>query len=244
MNENKNVAVVIMAAGKGTRMRTDLPKVLTPMKGRPLLSYVLKAARGINPALIAVIVGHKRDMVTDRFKADDIAFVTQEPQLGTGHAVAQAEQVLADFDGDIVTLSGDVPLIKKETIEKLISAHRGADAVLTVLTCDLDDPASYGRITRAGGKIAGNVEAKDATADQLNVKEINCGIYVFKSSFLFPALKQVNNNNAQGEYYLTDLINMAVADGHTVCGVKTEDRAEALGVNTAKDLEALEDGVK
>ncbi len=243
MNENGKIAVVIMAAGKGTRMRSDLPKVLTPLKGRPLLSYVLNTARGVNPSQIAVIVGHKRDLVIERFDADDIVFVTQEPQLGTGHAVAQAGSALADFDGDVVTLSGDVPLIKKETIEKLINSHRRFDAVLTVLTCDLDEPASYGRIIRKGDNIAGNVEAKDATAEELKVKEINCGIYVFKSSFLFPALKLVNNNNAQGEYYLTDLINMAVADGQTVCGVKTGDPIEALGVNTAEDLEMLEQKV-
>jgi len=235
-----NIAIVILAAGKGTRMRSGLPKVLTLLDGRPLLSYVIDTARAVKPEKIVIVVGHKGEQVVERFAADDITFVTQEPQLGTGHAALQACEALKDFDGDVVALSGDVPLVKPATIERLIVKLHDSGSVLSVLTLESDNPGSYGRILRKEGKIVQNVEAKDATAPELEVNEINCGIYAFKKSFLIDGLERVGNRNAQGEYYLTDLINIAVADGLPVASVTTDDPAEAAGVNTVEDLKALE----
>lgn len=221
-------------------MKSSLPKVLIKLKGRPLLAYVLETSRAVSPQKIVVVVGHKREKALEMFNADDLTFVTQEPQLGTGHAVAKTEETLADFNGDVVILSGDVPLITKETIERLVETHRKKNSSITVLTCDLDEPGSYGRIVRENDKITANVEAKDATKEELEIREINCGVYVFNKNYLFPALKRLNNENAQGEFYLTDLINMAVEEGRDVTGVKTRNHREALGVNTLEDLESLE----
>ncbi|VAX25508.1 N-acetylglucosamine-1-phosphate uridyltransferase / Glucosamine-1-phosphate N-acetyltransferase [hydrothermal vent metagenome] len=240
MSINKNLAIVIMAAGKGTRMKSDLPKVLAPLCGKPMLEYALSSARALDPKKIIVVVGHGRDMVKEQFSDHDISFATQEPQLGTAHAVAQATGYLEGFDGDVVILSGDVPLIKPETIKRMLETHKNSNAAITVLTLKLDDAASYGRVIRQGDTITAIVEAKDATPEQLEVKEINSGIYVFKNSFLLPSLKRVDNSNAQGEYYLTDLVNMAFDEGLVVNCVLAEDAKEALGINTADDLENIE----
>ncbi|VAX18947.1 N-acetylglucosamine-1-phosphate uridyltransferase / Glucosamine-1-phosphate N-acetyltransferase [hydrothermal vent metagenome] len=240
MNRRGAVAVVILAGGKGTRMKSNLPKVLHTLAGKPLLEHVLKIARALDPEKIVVIVGHRREMIIERFKDEDIEFAVQEPQFGTGHAMAQAEDHFKGFAGMIITLSGDAPLLKPDTLKQMIKTHKESGAVITMLTCKLSDPASYGRVIRVEGEIRANIEAKDATEDQLSINEINSGIYVFDADFLFRALKAVDNHNAQGEYYLTDLISIAVKKGLKVSGVIAKDVCETMGVNTAEELESLE----
>lgn len=237
---NSAVAVVILAAGKGTRMKSGLPKVLHTLAGKPLLDHVLKTARALDPEKIVIIVGHGRKMIMERYGNMNIQFAIQEPQLGTGHAMAQAEDLFKGFEGMIIALSGDAPLLKPDTLRQMIKTHRKSDAAITLLTCKVDDPASYGRILRVDGEIVANIEAKDATEKELLINEINSGIYIFNAGFLFPALKMIDNNNAQGEYYLTDLISIAVLKGLKVSGVIAKDRSETIGVNTAEELESLE----
>ncbi|MBI4827308.1 MAG: NTP transferase domain-containing protein [Nitrospinae bacterium] len=233
-------AVVIMAAGKGTRMKSDLPKVLHELAGKPLLAHVIETARKLNPDRIVVIVGHGREQVMERFKGEGLLFATQEPQLGTGHAMMQARGALEGFHGPVVTLSGDVPLITEATLRAMLIAHRRADAAVTALTCEMDDPGSYGRIIRDRGRVIANVEAKDATAEQLAIREINSGVYVFDADFLFAALDTLTCDNTQREYYLTDLIAAAIRAGKVVEGARAEDLVEIMGVNTAAQLHFLE----
>lgn len=238
------VSVVIMAAGKGTRMKSDLPKVLHEFRGEPLLSHVIRTARSVGPEKIVVVAGHGRELVMDRFAGEGVEFAVQEPQLGTGHAVAQAEKALEGFHGAVVVLSGDVPLLKKETVEEMLDTFRRTGSAITALTCELDEPGAYGRIVRRGGRVVANVEARDATPEQLAIKEINTGIYAFDARFLFSALRSVNRDNAQGEYYLTDLIAIAVEEGKAVTAVAARDPLEIQGVNTVEQLRSLESGAK
>jgi len=234
------IAVVIMAAGKGTRMKTDLPKVLVELKGRPLLSYVLDTANAAGPEKIVLIVGYGREKVIEAFEGSGVEFAIQEPQLGTAHAIMMAKDTLRGFDGDVVILSGDVPLIKPDTIKKLVKKRLDTSAAITILTIKLDDAGSYGRIIRDGDAIVDLVEAKDATDEQLTVNEINSGVYSFDSTFLFNALDLIDNKNAQGEYYLTDLVKIAVEEGRLVNGVESDDPKEALGLNTVDEVAAME----
>lgn len=238
VNENP-LAVVIMAAGMGKRMKWAGPKALAPLCGRPLLAYVLDTARKLSPERIVVVVGHKREMVMDAFAEPDVVFAIQEPQMGTAHAVSCALSALADFAGDVAVLSADVPLIKTSTLRSMIRKKKETGSAIAVLTLVLNQPGSYGRIVRDGERIIANVEARDATPEQLKIREINSGVYVFDSAFLFRALGKVKNDNSQGEYYLTDLIAMAVNEGHAVAGVTADDELEALGANTVEDLERL-----
>jgi len=233
------VATVIMAAGKGARMQSDLPKVMHHLAGRPLLAHVIETARKVDSSRIVIVVGHGRDMVMERFRGEGVEFAVQEPQLGTGHAVAMTGPALGDFAGLVVTLSGDVPLLGAATLKKMIRVHQDTKASLTVLTCKPDDPGAYGRIVRSEGRVVANVEAKDATEAELSIREINAGVYVFDPGFLYPALKRVDNDNAQGEYYLTDLIRIAVENGLTVSSCRTDDPVQAQGVNTKEQLESL-----
>ena len=237
-------SVIILAGGKGTRMNSDLPKAMQPLAGSPLLEHVLKTARTLDPEILAIVVGHKRNLIKDFFQYDDITFITQEQQLGTGHAVDCASEVFTKYNGDVVILAADIPLIQTTTILKMLATHRSNGSAITVLTCEMDNPASYGRIIRDGNRVVANVEEKDASDEQLKIKEINSGIYVFDAKFLFSRLKQVDNNNAQSEYYLTDLIAMAVADGRLVSTeVTTHGHDEITGVNTLEELSALEESL-
>ncbi|MBI4664887.1 MAG: NTP transferase domain-containing protein [Nitrospinae bacterium] len=240
MSEAKLLAVVVMAGGKGVRMKSELPKALAMFKGRPMLSSVLDTARALTPDKIVVIVGHKREVVIEAVKATDVVFAAQEPQLGTAHAVAQAREALAGFKGSVAVLSADVPAITVDTLRKLINLRETENAAISVLTCVLDNPASYGRIIREGSRVVANVEAKDATPEQLKINEINSGVYVFDAGFLFESITKVGNENAQKEYYLTDLIAMAVNAGLKVSALIAENPAETLGVNTLEDLQKLE----
>lgn len=244
MTGENPLAVVIMAAGMGKRMKWDGPKALAPLCGRPMLAYVLETARALSPARIVIVVGHKREMIMDAFAGPDVVFAVQEPQMGTAHAVSCARSALPDFSGDVAVLSADVPLIKPSTLRGMIQKKKETGSAIAVLTLVLNQPGSYGRIVRDGERIIATVEARDANATQLKIGEINSGVYVFDSEFLFRALNEVGNDNAQGEYYLTDLIAIAVNGGHMAAGVTTDDEMEALGVNTLEDLERIKSAMR
>ncbi|TBV06054.1 bifunctional UDP-N-acetylglucosamine diphosphorylase/glucosamine-1-phosphate N-acetyltransferase GlmU [Stutzerimonas kirkiae] len=229
--------IVILAAGQGTRMRSSLPKVLHPVAGKPMLGHVIDTARQLQPRGIHVVIGHGADSVRERLGADDLNFVLQAEQLGTGHAVAQALPVLTAER--VLILYGDVPLIEKGTLERLLQKV-GAEQ-LALLTVELNDPTGYGRIVRdEAGVVMAIVEHKDATAEQRLIREGNTGILAVPGSRLGDWLGRLSNGNAQGEYYLTDIIAMAVGDGLVVATEKAEDAMEVQGANDRIQLSQLE----
>jgi bifunctional UDP-N-acetylglucosamine pyrophosphorylase/glucosamine-1-phosphate N-acetyltransferase len=234
--------VVILAAGLGKRMQSDLPKVLHSLAGRPMLNHVLQSARALNPARIVVVVGHGADRVRAAFGAqDDLLFALQQPQYGTGHAVQQAvSQMLGEDGADDATivLYGDVPLVQPATLKKLLAARGDGMAVLTET---LSDPAGYGRIVRdAQGKVQRIVEHKDASDLERAIGEVNTGILVAPTGRLKNWLTRIDNKNAQGEYYLTDIVGLAVADGVPVGAAQPDARWETLGVNSRAQQAELE----
>jgi len=228
--------VVILAAGLGKRMRSDLPKVLHALAGKPLLAHVLEAARSLKPGVICVVYGHGGERVRAALNHADLLWAKQEPQLGTGHALAQALPHL-DPKAPTLVLYGDVPLIRTETLQALCSA---AGKGLALLTVELDDPRGYGRIVRSRGKVRRIVEEKDATAAERALREINTGIMVLPTARLKAWLAGLRNRNAQKEYYLTDVIAAAVADKVPVNAVQPGSAWETLGVNSKGQLAELE----
>jgi bifunctional UDP-N-acetylglucosamine pyrophosphorylase/glucosamine-1-phosphate N-acetyltransferase len=234
MNETH---VVVLAAGKGTRMKSELPKVLHRIAGRPLISHVLDAATAVEPATVTMIVGHGGDAVR-AYLADrpNVRFAVQEPQLGTAHALQQAEPELRGRTGTLILLSGDVPLLTGATLRRLLDTHRGAGAAATVVTATIDRPYGYGRIVRANGVIARIVEERDASPAERQLKEINSGIYAFDLQPLFDALRGIASQNAQGEYYLTDLIAIYRRRKLPVETVMVENFEEIRGINSRTEL--------
>ena len=229
--------VVILAAGMGKRMQSALPKVLHPLAGKPLLSHVIDTARSLNAVSICVVYGHGGDQVLSRVAADDLRFALQEPQLGTGHAVAQAIPVLDDSVPTLV-LYGDVPLTTKASLSRLIDVA-GNDR-LAILTAEMADPTGLGRIVREDGAIRRIVEQKDANEQEKKITEINTGIMIAPTVQLKQWLSTLSNNNAQGEYYLTDIVARAVADGVPVVSAQPDAIWETLGVNSKVQLAELE----
>lgn len=241
-----NLAVVIMAAGKGTRMNDpERAKVMFPLAGRPMIAYVIDRAFECGAERVIPIIGYKGESVRDYF-ADalpdvPLEFAEQREQLGTAHAVMQAAPLLQGFQGDVLVLSGDVPLLSTETLQRLIELHRTRKAAGTVLTVSAPDPTGYGRVLRDGqGGVSRIVEHKDATDDERQVDEINAGIYVFDAQALFDALPRVENRNVQGEYYLPDVLSIFLADGLTVAAYRSENFGEIQGINTVAQLELAE----
>jgi bifunctional UDP-N-acetylglucosamine pyrophosphorylase/glucosamine-1-phosphate N-acetyltransferase len=231
--------VVILAAGMGKRMHSRLPKVLHQLGGRPLLAHVIAAARGLKPApaSICVVYGHGGEQVPKAFPDKRLRFAKQEPQLGTGHAVQQSLPSLIP-DARTLVLYGDVPLVRTDTLASLLASTAKG---LGILTVDLDDPAGYGRILRdAKGKVIGIVEEKDANARQKKIREVNTGIMVLPGAKLAKWLGMLRNDNAQGEYYLTDVVRLAIKDKVSVVAVKAQDPAESLGVNSKLQLAEVE----
>ena len=227
--------VVVLAAGQGTRMKSSLPKVLHPVGGRPMLESVLRAARSLDPASLTVIVGYKAEIVKAR--ADlDVRYVVQEPQLGTAHALLQAEDALSGARGSLVLLSGDVPLLRGETLKALVLAHHTAGAVATIVTAVVDHPYGYGRIVRAGGNVARIVEERDASPEQRKIREVNAGIYAFDLAPLWAALRGIAAQNAQGEYYLTDLVATYRRQKLRVETLQVKDSREVRGINSRTEL--------
>lgn len=229
--------IVILAAGQGTRMRSALPKVLHPVAGKSMLGHVIHSARQLSPQGIHVVIGHGADRVREQLAGDDVSFVLQDKQLGTGHAVAQALPVLTGET--VLILYGDVPLIQVETLHRLLALV--TDQQLGLLTVTLDDPTGYGRIVRdTQHRVSAIVEHKDATEAQKAIKEGNTGILAVPGKRLADWLGRLSNNNVQGEYYLTDVIEMAVGDGLVVATAQPDDAMEVQGANDRKQLAELE----
>jgi bifunctional UDP-N-acetylglucosamine pyrophosphorylase / glucosamine-1-phosphate N-acetyltransferase len=229
--------VVILAAGKGTRMKSAEPKVLHKAAGLRLIEHVLRAADSLQPKSIVIVVGHRADRVSEALeKRLGLRFALQEPQLGTGHALLQAESHLTGSSGTVVLLSGDVPLLRPQTLRELVGVHTTRGAAATVLTARVGRPDGYGRIVREHGRIAAIVEHKDATPAEREIDEINSGIYAFAAEPLFDALKSIGSANAQGEYYLPDLVRIYRGHGLAVETVSLEDPREILGVNSRREL--------
>jgi len=233
-----------MAAGQGKRMKNpDRAKVMHELGGIPLVQHVVRLARSVGADRIIVVVGHQRQSVIDYLYGIDasIEFAVQAEQLGTGHAVQMTEEQLRDFDGDVLILSGDAPMTRPETLRDALEKHRVADAAVTVLTALLPDPTGYGRVIRDGdGRVLRIVEHKDAMEEERAVREINSGIYVFRRDALFSALARIDNDNAQGEYYLPDVFAIFQKEHRTMIPHVVEDFDELRGVNTVEQLAELE----
>ncbi len=236
--EAKKVNAVILAAGKGTRMKSDMAKVLHPLCGRPMLAYPVDTARAVGAQKIIVVIGHQADMVRKAFAGEGLIFVEQKEQLGTAHAILQTKRVLHDYEGPVVILCGDAPLLLPSTVRALFDLHVSEKAAVTVLTAILDDPYGYGRVVKgSNGEPIRIVEEKDATAEEKKIHEINTGIYCVESKFLFWAVGKIGNKNAQGEYYLTDIIGIAQRKGVRTRSYLAADPIETMGINTPGDLE-------
>jgi bifunctional UDP-N-acetylglucosamine pyrophosphorylase/glucosamine-1-phosphate N-acetyltransferase len=233
-----SVQAVILAAGKGTRMKSARAKVLHSILGVPLLEHVLRAVETVRPDPVTVVVGHQADEVEAAFAGRGLAFVRQDPPLGTGHALLAAREAYAGRpDRTLLVVNGDVPLLRGETLAALLEAHREAGAAATLLTAVLADPAAYGRVLRDGkGGVSAVVEARDASADELRVTEINAGIYAFEVTPLVEALRALRPQNAQGELYLTDVVRLLRGSGRRVAAMAGLDPREALGVNSVAEL--------
>lgn len=244
--ERSGLAVAVMAAGKGTRMNDpERAKVMFPVGGRPMVAHVVDRAFECGAERVILIVGHRSETVREYFAEVSpdapLEFAEQREQLGTAHAVMQTEPYLKDFHGDLLVLSGDVPMLTADTLRRLIDLHRARNAAGTLLTVTAPDPTGYGRVIRGGdGTVARIVEHKDATEEERKVDEINAGVYVFDADALFAALPRVGNANAQGEYYLPDVLSIFLADGLTVEAYRSEDFNEIRGVNTVEQLAEVE----
>lgn len=226
-------SAIVLAAGKGTRMKSSLNKVMHPVMNKPMIGHIISSLRKCDVDRIVVVVGHGAESVKE-YLGDGVEYALQEPQLGTGHAVMQA-QSLADVEGDTIVLCGDGPLIQPETIQAAFDANKGY--ACTVLTSVLDDGARYGRIVRGtNGAVCKIVEAKDCSEEELDVKEINTGIFCFNNKELFDGLKEIKNENAQNEYYLTDLVEIFNKKGESVNAMIVDDPDETMGVNDRVDL--------
>jgi bifunctional UDP-N-acetylglucosamine pyrophosphorylase / glucosamine-1-phosphate N-acetyltransferase len=232
-----SLSTIILAAGQGTRMRSELPKVLQELAGRPLLGHVVDCARAIGGDDICVVYGHGADQVQSAFEGQGIRWALQTEQKGTGHAVMQAMPETPEAN-KVLILFGDVPLLLPQTLQRLMAAT--ADDEMAILTVDMDDPTGYGRIVRETGKVVRNAEQKDASDAEREITEINTGVMLATATRLKRWLDNLGNDNAQGEYYLTDVIAMAVADGMTVHGIKAESQEEVMGINDKKQLAEAE----
>lgn len=232
---------IILAAGVSSRMKTDTPKVLHEVGGRPMLTYVLDACRGAGVGKMFVVVGFGAEQVKEKFKADsDVVWVRQEQQKGTAHAVLCCKEQLNGFDGQTLVLCGDGPLIRAETLRKIIEMHEAEKAAATLATAILDDPTGYGRVCRdTEGNITAIVEHNDCTSEQLEIKEVNPSYYVFDNRILFESAAKVKPDNAKKEYYLTDAISIIIAGGHKVAAAAALRPEEAMSVNTNEQLQQI-----
>ncbi len=240
MTENTPLAVIVLAAGKGTRMKSDLHKVLHPIAGRPMLMHLLASAAELEPARQVVVAGHGRDQL-EKALGESATIAVQDPQLGTAHAVQQAETALAGFDGDVLILYGDVPFVRTATMQAMIARLHHADSpAAVVLGFEPMDALQYGRVIAQDGRILKMVEHKDATDTERQCRTCNSGLMALRSADLFGLLARVGNDNAQGEYYLPDVVNIAIADGRTCAVVVTDDADEVAGINSRAELAQAE----
>ena len=237
---NNQLHIGILAAGKGSRMESELPKVLHQLNGKSLIDYVLDTASELNPDSITLVVGFQKDRVKNHIKNDNVNYVSQEEQLGTGHAALQLENQLENQSGHLLILYGDAPNIKSSTLSPIISEHIEENRNATLITATLDDPTGYGRIIRnQDGDLLKIVEEKDCTPDEKKIKEWNPGIYIFKIPQLFSELKRIKSNNASNEYYLTDVIEL-IKENSPVQAKKIGNPMEVIGINTINQLNSLE----
>jgi bifunctional UDP-N-acetylglucosamine pyrophosphorylase/glucosamine-1-phosphate N-acetyltransferase len=232
--------VIILAAGLGTRMRSFLPKALHRLAGKELILHVLDAVKPLGPGKTAVVLGHQADRVREAMLGHSVEIVHQEEQLGTGHAVRQAADIIAAAEGPVVVLCADTPLLTPGTLISLVEAHSRAQAAVTVMTAMAEEPAGYGRVVRGRSGVMRIVEEKDATALQKKIREVNTGIYCFEKKFLLAALGGIKNRNAQNEYYLPDTISLARKKKLKVAAVLCADADEAMGINSRFDLSQAE----
>ena len=239
---NKELRVIILAAGKGTRMNSDLPKVLHKLNGKALLDFVLDESELLNPIETILVVGFKKEQVISHTENRiNLKYATQIEQLGTGHAVLQTEELLKNNKGHIIILYGDVPNIKASTLRPIIDEHIINNRDLTLITAEIDDPSGYGRIIRdKNGNLLKIVEEKDCDDDERKIKEWNPGIYIFKIPEVFEVLNNIRTNNASKEYYLTDAIGLAQQSNMQIKAIKIANSNEVIGINTADQLEELE----
>ncbi|MCK5533855.1 bifunctional UDP-N-acetylglucosamine diphosphorylase/glucosamine-1-phosphate N-acetyltransferase GlmU [bacterium] len=243
----KDLAVIVLAAGKGTRMKSDLPKVLHQLCGRSMIGYVLHAIHKLGSKKNFLVVGHKKEQVKEKIKrelpffSDKFTFVVQRELLGSGHAVLQTEKNLKNFKGYVLIISGDIPLIEKETLIRLVNCHKKEKNAATILTTQIEVPFSYGRIIRnKDNEVEGIIEEKEASVSEKKIKEINSGIYCFSSGFLFDSLRSIRCTNKKGEYYLTDVIKILKEKGKKIGACKIEDKKQVIGINNRISLACVQ----
>lgn len=237
MSDHPNLGIIILAAGKGKRMKSTFPKLLHQVAGVPMIKHVVTTASQLNPEIVVTIVGQGKEKVKEVLKGFDLVFVEQREQLGTGHAVRQAEKEFAGFTGNLLILSGDVPLITQMTLDKLLQMHYVSSVAATVLSAIFENPSGYGRIILNGeGLLDRIVEEKDCTTELQTIQEVNAGIYVFDPQLLFLHLSNLVCDNRQKEYYLPDVIPLLRKSGHRVAIEQVNDIHEVAGVNTREQL--------
>ncbi|MFC0525136.1 bifunctional UDP-N-acetylglucosamine diphosphorylase/glucosamine-1-phosphate N-acetyltransferase GlmU [Pontibacillus salicampi] len=231
---------VVLAAGKGTRMKSELPKVLHPVCGKPMVQHITDKLARLSVDQTVTVVGHKSEMIKNQL-GDAVKYAMQQEQLGTAHAVKMAERQLADKEGTTLIITGDTPLVTEQTIQNLMDHHRETNAAATILTMNTEDPSGYGRIIRnENGDVERIVEQKDASEEELAVKEVNSGIFCFDNQKLFTSLDKVSTNNNQSEYYLPDVIEILKNEGEVISASSTDDVEEAMGVNDRVHLATAE----
>ncbi len=241
------LAIVVLAAGKGKRMKNpEMAKVMFELNGKPMIEYVVALASTLEPNRILLVLGWQKQSVQDHITPlfPSVEYVEQREQLGTGHAVLQTKEALGAFEGNVLVLSGDVPLLTQETVRALIGVHLTSDAAATILTAEISDPTGYGRIIRNNdGSVKKIVEQKDASKKELKITECNSGIYLFNVQKLFEALARITPNNAQGEYYLTDVFEHFWKNAWYVAAVKAKEAYEVMGINDVRQLEIAQEAL-
>lgn len=244
-NDNQQIYAVVLAGGKGKRLNcVDRPKVLHEVAGRPMIDYVIDAVKKVTSNIV-VITGFQGKQVEQELKDENVEFAHQAEQLGTAHAAAQADRLLRNKDGIILIVNGDHPLLDAETLDSMIGAMRNHGLTLAIASAVENDHPAFGRVVRDDrGKVVGVVEAKDASPEQLKIKEKNIGFYAAKSQWLWPSLKKISKSRVSGEYYITDLVDIAIKDKEPVEAVKIKNLDAIKGVNTPEELEEVEKIIK
>ena len=235
---------LVLAAGKGTRMKSELPKVVHPILGQPMVTYVIDAVKAVGSEKATLVVGYKSELVKEKLNDENVDFVEQPEQLGTGHAVQCFAKDCKEIPENLLVVCGDTPLISQQTLKEMIETHINNKPAITMMTLDMENPGNYGRIIRKNDNITAIREAKDCSEDELKVKEVNLAVYLFNGKFLFDNIFKLENNNRQKEYYLTDLVEMAVKQGLAVVACKEKDEASTLGINSRVHLAMVSEILK